>query len=148
MTQAHTIFHSLTGSWVLSRTIPHYGAMVGKAIFSPIPSEKQLLYYRESGIMTTEDTKTAYEFFKDYLYAHPTGSEIIIYFNETPKRVYHRLNLNQNAQCKADHQCNLDSYHGWYDFKNITLGRFQIVQQVKGPKKDYIITTQFSRSSL
>lgn len=143
MTVASTIFSKLPGLWTFCRTIPHFGTMQGKTVFSLIPTEKNLLHYREEGISTTETTGATEKFFKEYLYGI-SQQEMTIYFHETPKRIYHVLKL-ETYRCEADHQCNHDSYHGVYDFEGIDLGHFTITYIVKGPKKDHTIVTQFTK---
>lgn len=111
-----------------------------------MPNEENVLFYKETGVMTLEPSNLSYDFFKEYLYVYSTlSSEITIYFNETPKRIYHTLKLCSEAQYEADHHCHKDSYHGYYDFRDIAQGCFKTICQVKGPKKDYTIVSQFHK---
>ncbi len=144
MTFALAIFSKLPGSWTFSRTIPNFGTMSGRAVFSLMPNEENFLHYREEGVITLAITKTTQAFFKEYIYGC-SQTHITIYFNENPRRTYHVLNLEKKTGCEADHQCNDDSYHGIYDFNEPHQGQFKITYQVKGPKKDSVIVTQFTK---
>lgn len=137
---ARQIFKTLRGTWRLSRQIPEHGTMTGTATFSPLLDDPSL-FYREEGIAHLMGT--SHHFFKEYIYRYE-NSCITIYFHENPKRTYHSLRFDHGVY-KAEHQCNLDHYHSRYDFRDIEKGKWSIECQVKGPKKDYTIHTQFER---
>ena len=146
MTFTFSIFIKLSGSWILSRTVPNYGTMKGRAVFKVIPKENNFLHYREEGIMILEQTKATYDFFREYIYEYSRDA-ITIYFSETPRRIFQVLNLGEFATCEAAHQCVEDDYHGTYNFKNINQGQFEITYKVKGPNKDYVIVSKYIKES-
>lgn len=142
---ARAVFHALIGRWTFSREIPNHGTMQGTASWTPMPEAKNALFYQEKGSATWNNASTPHDFFRNSIYKLE-GNQIVIYFNEMPERVYHVLSLEKmKGTCQSSHTCKLDIYEGTYDFRTIRQGMWKSKCRVKGPKKDYEMTTVYVR---
>jgi hypothetical protein len=137
-----SIFQSLEGSWRFHRVISNAGRIEGRAVFT---RSKDILRYREDGLFFRKDKETLKVFREyDYLY-NREKDQICVYFTEEPKRLFHTLEFYHNLPitAKATHLCQCDTYEALYEFTS--SDEFTLAYCVKGPKKDYSITTIFNR---
>ncbi|HSX13327.1 MAG TPA: DUF6314 family protein [Chlamydiales bacterium] len=147
MTQ--TIFNHFEGSWQFKRITPH-GKMIGVARFTnKTPNE---LHYREEGLfiretipkVSSEDDNEQYthKIFQEYIY-RLENDKIVIYFNEKPPRLFHRLEFTDDSQAFGFHLCKSDQYEAFFHFESPE--KFTVTYLVKGPKKNYTINTTFQK---
>jgi len=134
---------ALPGSWSFDRVIEGQGTMQGVATFTPLDKEK--LAYRERGnLKLLNGTELQAE--REYIFSKSDrGFEV--FFKENPPRLFHEISLSTSVGGElsgdAGHLCNLDNYRSTYTF--LPDGKFVIRHVVSGPRKDYTMTTTYSR---
>jgi hypothetical protein len=142
------VLDRLAGSWSLERVIAgkdaNQGSMNGIAGFRRL--ENGLMAYREEGRLLLPNGE-AFDAFRDYLYDRMAGG-FAVFFPETPPRLFHeiRLRLDRTGALvgAAEHLCGGDHYATGYAFQ--PDGRFVLRHDVRGPRKDYVMTTVYARS--
>jgi len=137
------IFQHMPGAWNFQRVISGFGTVQGTAIFRKL-TEANTLAYREEGILTALNGQIN-KVYREYIYRYDNG-QISVYFED--KRPFHTLQFTQNdfpLSASAGHLCKCDMYDGVYTF--FSEKNFKLYYSVKGPKKDYTITTEFSKVS-
>ncbi|MET4389343.1 hypothetical protein ABIB73_005114 [Bradyrhizobium sp. F1.4.3] len=142
---ASEVMTKLIGSWSFDRVIEGQGTMQGIAIFTRL-NEKSLAY-REQGHLKLSNG-TALQAEREYIFSrHDRGFEV--FFKENPPRLFHGIFLSASfggeLSGSAGHLCNLDDYQSTYTF--LADGRFVVRHVVSGPRKDYTMTTTFTRIS-
>ena len=109
------VMQRLTGSWSFDRVIEGHGTMQGTATFSPLDRER-LAYYEQGNLKLLNG-------------------------------LFHEISLTARSggglSGDAGHLCNLDDYQSTYTF--LPDGKFVIRHVVSGPRKDYTLTTTYSR---
>lgn len=141
---AAAIFSRLAGHWRQARMIAPGGIYRGEASFQV--RDAHWLDYSEQGEITLPDRRQL-QATQRYLFALE-GHSISVYFNEAPPRLFHRLNfaghvVDGAAIAVASHQCGADFYQSTY--KIHSADRFVIVHEVNGPRKAYVMTTDYCR---
>jgi hypothetical protein len=136
------VMKNLSGSWSFDRTIEGHGSMKGVATFTPLGQDS--LAYREEGhLKLVGGTELQAE--REYIYrVRQNGFDVL--FKESPPRLFHEISLVQRGSeyCgNANHLCGLDTYQSTYTF--LAGGNFVIRHVVHGPRKDYTMTTTYSR---
>jgi hypothetical protein len=136
------IFKSLSGKWSLERILGAYGIIEGLATFSE-GHEINILDYRED-FNISNFNQNSMRSYKEYEY-HLLEDKIVKYFKSenNSKRMFYELEFLSDDFAVAQHICNLDRYDVEYKFKN--PGNFKLKYSVKGPRKDYIIETEFTK---
>lgn len=167
-------FRGLQGDWVIDRkiesaisTVPS-GTLHGKASFHPrfpSPDASGKLFdleylYIESGSFTTSTgyTMTAS---RRYVYRYSEVDDILSIWFVKPNSdlevdyLFHDLEFVKPEQAreagalvaKASHLCVEDMYETVYrlPMRGVSLREFEIAHAVKGPNKDYVSTTAYSR---
>jgi len=136
------IFKSLSGKWSLNRVLGAYGEIKGFATFSE-SRDINILDYREDFNISNFNQNSMHSY-KEYEY-HLFESKIVKYFKSEndQRQVFYELKFLRNDFAVAKHMCNLDSYDAEYKFSS--LGNFKLKYSVKGPHKDYIIETEFTK---
>jgi hypothetical protein len=142
---ASEVMARLTGSWSFNRIIEGQGTMQGLATFTPLDEGR--LAYREQGHLTLLNG-TALEAEREYIFSKgDRGFEV--FFKENPPRLFHEIELAASVggalSGSAGHLCNLDDYQSTYTF--LADGRFVVRHVVSGPRKDYTMTTAYTRVS-
>ena len=141
------VLDGLTGCWSLTRIVhgndTNQGSMQGIATFRRL--ESGLMAYREEGRLLLPSGET-FDAFRDYLY-NRISNGFAVFFCETPPRLFHEIKL-RNAGTgalvgTADHRCGDDHYATRYAFQ--PDGGFDIRHDVRGPRKDYTMTTHYAR---
>lgn len=127
------IFDHLEGSWEFQRIVPS-GKMNGIARFTKKSAHEY--HYREEGYFIGG-------FYQEYIYRLEDG-QIVIYFNENPPRLFHRLEFINHSHAYGSHLCQCDLYEAFFHFES--LEKFTIQYIVKGPQKDHSILTYFKFS--
>lgn len=130
------------GPWNIKRSISgsQSGLFTGTAQFSD--AGKDRLYYEEQGFLSLPNSRPAF-CRRSYWYKFCTDDLVQVLFSDN--RPFLMLNFNQEFTAKGQHACGLDCYHAHYYFKS--ENRLFIEFQVKGPEKDYLITSQYGGSS-
>jgi hypothetical protein len=137
----------LAGCWSLERVIAgkdtNQGSMNGIASFRRL--ESGFMAYREEGRLLLPNGE-AFDAFRDYLYDR-VSQGFAVFFPETPPRLFHEIRLHEEATGAlvgaAEHLCGRDHYATRYAFE--PDGRFTVHHDVRGPRKDYAITTVYAR---
>jgi hypothetical protein len=140
------IFYSLKGNWQLNRTISHHGTMTGVANLTLVNTSE--LFYREEGLFASGITRQVFKVYREYLYQYKQNQIDVFHVeNHQPTLLLHTLHFIDDAQkdvlkAVAHHECGRDVYQAVYLFY---VNQFQLTYLVKGPYKDYTITTMFDR---
>ena len=135
-------FDHLAGEWQLEREISSGETFAGKALFSANASGSMALTESGALILESGDEVSASRKWIWSLSNH----ELLIEFAESPPRPYHLIPLqpsNNGWQGKAEHLCIEDNYDGEYFLSDDLL---LVSQKIKGPKKDYSITSRYTRA--
>jgi Family of unknown function (DUF6314) len=140
---ASQVTNRLSGSWSFDRTIEGQGTMQGTAMFTPL--DQDTLIYREQGsLKLLNGTKLQAE--REYIFSRSSGG-FQVFFKENPPRLFHEISLSMRVggglSGGARHLCNLDLYRSTYTF--LPDGRYIIRHVVAGPRKDYTMTTTYTR---
>jgi Family of unknown function (DUF6314) len=137
------VTNKLAGSWSFDRIIEGQGTMQGTAVFTPLDRDR--LVYREQGsLKLLNGTELQAE--REYIFSKSNrGFEV--FFKENPPRLFHEISLSIRVggglSGGARHLCNLDKYQSTYTF--LPDGRYVIRHVVLGPRKDYTMTTTYTR---
>ena len=133
----------LTGSWSFDRVIEGHGTMQGTVTFSPLDRER-LAYYEQGNLKLLNGVELQAE--REYIFGKSDGG-FEVFFKEDPPRLFHEISLTARSggglSGDAGHLCNLDDYQSTYTF--LPDGKFVIRHVVSGPRKDYTMTTTYSR---
>lgn len=138
-----------SGPWALERTVvqrdgPVTAVAEGRAFFSAAgPGE--LLYHEEGSV--TLQPGSRFSFFRSYTYRFSEGV-MQVFFADGPDagtlyQSYAFKDRRDRLELLAVHHCGADVYAGCYELTG--TDHFYLVTSVKGPKKDFEITTLFSR---
>lgn len=145
-----TLFTSLKGDWVITRSIPFHGKFKGRAHFKYISST--LLHYQEEGLLRITQ-KTCYQATREYFYCYRdySNAPIAVYFvnNNAPGELLHALTRQSPSssfpfKANALHHCLHDTYSATYEF--IHDKKFYIDYHIDGPHKKYVINTCYQRA--
>ena len=140
---ADTVFGRLEGSsWALDRRIEGQADMHGTATFQN--REGGMLLYREEGQVRLADGKV-FDAHREYRWGREAGG-FAVFFAESPPRLFHRIELAWEGDAlvgTASHLCTPDSYDSSYRF--LADGSFVVRHVVRGPRKDDVSETVFSR---
>jgi hypothetical protein len=142
---ASQVMTRLAGAWAFDRVIEGQGSMKGLATFASLDAEN--LAYREQGHLKLLNG-IELEAEREYVFRErDRGFEVL--FKENPPRLFHAIELAASdggaLSGSAGHLCNLDDYQSTYTF--LADGRFAVRHVVSGPRKDYTMTTTYTRIS-
>ncbi|KAF2172982.1 hypothetical protein M409DRAFT_62619 [Zasmidium cellare ATCC 36951] len=171
---ARAAFRALQGNWNIRRTIDSAlssfpsGTLEGEASFHPrsptpdatgLPFDLEYLYI-ESGVLFLSNGASM-PAKRRYVYRYSEQrDELSVWFVKPDSDLevdylFHNLafvapsEAEKQGACiaKADHLCVEDMYTTEYKLplKGISLHKFETIHRVRGPSKDYISTTQYSR---
>ncbi|KAK5120220.1 hypothetical protein LTR85_006426 [Meristemomyces frigidus] len=172
---ARAAFRAMQGDWVISRRIVSKdqnfsGILEGQASFHPrfpTPDRSGKIFdleyvYIESGTFKSA-TGMEMRASRRYVYRYSEANDELSVWFVKPDRdlevdyLFHGLQFLRPAEArkadacvaKADHLCVEDMYWTQYTLplKGIALRSFEIKHTVRGPSKDYVATTQYSRPS-
>ena len=142
---ASVVTEKLIGSWSFNRVIEGQATMQGIATFTPL--DQRRLAYRERGHLKLSNG-TELEAEREYIFNNSNGG-FEVFFKENPPRLFHEISLSASVggalSGSAGHLCNLDNYQSSYTF--LADGRFVVRHVVSGPRKDYTMTTTYTRVS-
>lgn len=151
-TQSTTIlqlFESLRGTWQLQRHLGTQGHMQGVAYFRPYG--EGILHYQEEGKATLGPGNT-FAAHREYAYVYDQGTIAVCFWDkkqQQPARLLHPLQFyipqatDPPLMATGTHKCADDRYQAHYRFVNPK--QFRLTYQVKGPRKDYVLTSYFSK---
>ena len=136
---ARDVFSALAGTWELSRTVGDW-KFHGSAVFrAQGPNE---LRYEENGILAKPDNADI-QASRRYIYRYE-ADRIVVYFDERPARIFEILDLkrapNGTWEAQAEHACPPDHYASRYVF---SIGTLLIAHDVRGPRKDYEMVSNY-----
>jgi hypothetical protein len=137
---AHHAYNLLIGKWNFGRQMSGQGCMSGSASF--VQTAPGGLSYQESGLHQLAQGETV-GFYQQYFYRHE-GEDLIVRFADN--RPFHALEFYRASgvlHADAHHLCGADTYKGRYIFHD--SDRFSLIWDVRGPKKNYIIETEYKR---
>lgn len=143
------------GTWQFDRTIifsdsgKQYAKAKGEAIFEQSATVKNELNYRENGKVIVGDSEKGTSFFRRYRYVFHSGNLDIFFQDELTQNFNLYQSYAYEAQihsliAKDKHLCNKDIYEGRFLLDD--TGHFIHTTLIKGPQKDYFITTHFNRT--
>ncbi|ODT84127.1 MAG: hypothetical protein ABS76_01075 [Pelagibacterium sp. SCN 64-44] len=133
---------ALTGEWRIARSVSGQAAMTGLATFTPARGGD--LHYREHGQMVLAGGQS-YDFTRSYFYRFGAGWMEVL-FDEMPPRLFHRVELTRDGASivgEGWHNCQPDTYASRYRFD--LPDAFSIAHRVDGPRKSYLIASEFVR---
>lgn len=131
------VFRWLEGVWTFSRVIQGSGKMKGTATF--IKKTPSTLLYYETGLLKLNDG-AAFESYRNYIYQWK-NKKIAVLFEDG--RFFHELEFETDVDAKGHHECGMDLYRASYRFDGPYS--FELQWAVTGPKKDYMIRTNFEK---
>ncbi len=140
------IFPQLPGNWSFLRNFSTGDHVVGKACFKE--TAPNLLHYQEQGVLIHQGGQ--FTVYRDYFYSFDRlSNEINVYFarNQQPDDLLHTLFFQEAINpiiAAGRHLCKNDCYEVSYHF--LSEYRFEVIYRVKGPRKDYVSTTQYSKT--
>lgn len=136
-------FGSLPGEWRIARRLSNGARFRGTAVFRPTGSNRLLL--QERGKMRLP-TGPVVEAWRDWVWALTPEHWLEIRFAPSAGGgIYHRLRPALTGDVwrgGAVHPCGHDRYCGLYDLAH---RRIAVMQSVRGPAKDYRLTTILRR---
>lgn len=159
MMYIRSIFNRLEGPWAFKRTVISQchtlpsGKVKGSVTFKRV--NENLLHYQEEGTLVTREGKRfnikrkyAYRFMPELLCIKKCFLE-----NNSEERLFYTLDFSCNQtskSCQAEgmHQCLQDNYHALYRFLGEAgdFNAFELLYEVRGPKKAYTSKTYYSVS--
>ncbi len=130
--------YDFAGKWTIGRLIEDRlsgqdGRFEGRAVFRP---DGGALAYREEGRLAL-GTRPAMVATRDYLWREEAGRIVVAYGDGRP---FHDFDP---ARPEARHACPPDDYRVRYDFSR--WPDWVAVWTVSGPRKDYTMTSRYSR---
>ena len=137
---------SFLGEWSVARSIEDRlsGAPATFEGRAWITSDGQGALYEERGVMQLAGGAEM-NAERRYLWRSSAGG-IDVLFDDG--RYFHRVDLSVDlsAECpEAEHWCDPDTYGARYDFSD--WPKWSCVWQVRGPRKDYTMTSVYSRAA-
>lgn len=140
---ASGVTRKLIGSWSFDRVIESQATMQGIATFTPLDSGR--LAYREQGCLKLANG-TEVQAERDYIFSNSDGG-FKVFFREDPPRLFHEISLSASSggalSGRAGHLCKRDDYQSAYMF--LPDGTFVVRHVVSGPRKDYTMSTTYTR---
>ncbi|OAH11964.1 DUF6314 family protein [Streptomyces jeddahensis] len=133
----------LAGSWDVDRTVRDLasgaeGHFSGTTVFGPLNSGDGLLH-EESGTFVWQGTPRPAERTLRFLPGPSAGAALVQFSDGRP---FHDLDLTSGHHV-ADHPCAADLYRG--EFTAQSADRWRTVWRVKGPTKDLVLVTEYTR---
>lgn len=164
MQSTKQIFENLIGIWSIKRVLGNFGTAEGTARFTlQHQGEKnksnQSGQHGDNGINDDllvidyrEDLQVKYDSdapnaentaYKEYVYLYDKSRDKIIK-KFTNGNLFYELSIDFEKQtARGDHLCEKDMYKALYTFSNPQ--NFHLTYFVDGPKKDYLIETEFTK---
>jgi hypothetical protein len=163
------VFRGLQGRWSITRqlesSLPSFptGTFAGTASFHPrYPTSRdytsEYLYVEEgelktdAGLNIPANKRYAYRYSAEsdqvsVWFVKPDGKTIDYFFHDISLLPKEADAYSSGWKAKGTHLCEKDNYDSAYEFRftGATLQALTIKFIVKGPNKDYVSTTQFSR---
>ncbi|MFI6209690.1 DUF6314 family protein [Streptomyces sp. NPDC051041] len=132
----------LEGSWRVARSVRDLasggtGEFSGTTVFDPL--EQGGLLYRESGTFVWRGVARPAERTLRFLPGAAPGTADVRF---TDGRPFHDLDLT-SGRYVADHPCAADLYRGEFTVRD--ADRWRTVWRVRGPAKDLVLTTDYTR---
>jgi len=129
------------GEWRVSRDIAHADGTTacfeGQAVFAP---GSGILRYHEAGELRLGSGQEMHAE-RSYVWSEREDGALEVFFEDG--RPFHQI---IDGASKAEHWCDPDTYEVTYRFEN--WPDWSCRWQVRGPRKDYCMTTHYSRASL
>jgi len=136
----------LCGLWSISRKVSGQASLNGNAQFTPALDGEFL--YREKGVLRLHNGDE-FNAERGYVFRGNDGG-FAVFFDEMPRRLFHEVTLRKSTHPSeliyggdAVHLCGQDIYASSYHFKKD--GTFFIRHDVTGPRKEYVMTTNYVR---
>lgn len=142
MNNSYKIFKSLKGNWRINRTIigpdnTKIGSALGEAVFL---HKLNTCEYEEN--VETEFSHGKVKGSQNYLYKFNKINSVISKHSPDGKMLY-ELNIESSDRAIGEFICEKDEYKATYNF--IDNANFIINYLVKGPNKNYKISTQYQK---
>lgn len=140
--RADQVFERLEGAWALQREIADTARMTGTAVFTRLPSG--LFDYREEARVQLANGRSHAGSQRYFFESAAAGFSV--HFAEEPMRLFHTVIIEAQGDGLAGattHLCVADTYDSRYAFR--PDGSFEVEHTVKGPRKDYVSRTVFTR---
>jgi Family of unknown function (DUF6314) len=139
------VFDLLLGSWNFVREVPQQASMTGRATISLIEDETALYHERTRIALVNGQILNGRQ---HYLYRRSewpiNGFDVLFY---DTRKLFHSLEFspgeNRELLAKASHLCSADLYLSEYKLDG--AAKFSVRHTVRGPRKDYVVKTIYSR---
>lgn len=148
-------YHFFKGAWSFNRDIKIdngitiYGTATGNAVFEPKTefTDCNTLIYSEKGMLTISQTQVTSTFHRSFRYVF--ADTMAVYFNDRVDigKLYQEYRSDENKQTFTSsdaHLCVADNYNA--EYKIFDDKSFRLIQSIQGPKKDFLIITDFQKS--
>ncbi|MFF7141959.1 DUF6314 family protein [Streptomyces nodosus] len=134
----------LAGRWRVERTVRDLasgetGHFSGTTVFSPLEDGRDGLLHQESGTFVWRGTPRPAERTLWFLTGPAAGTAEVRF---TDGRFFHDLDLATGRHV-ADHPCAADLYRGEFTVRD--ADHWRTVWRVRGPAKDLVLTTDYTR---
>lgn len=135
-------YQYLLGQWCFYREIAPHGHAQGIAEFLPMTNKENYLYYQEQG-QFFPNNQQHFRMQRDYIYVCEENIIDIYHARSgTQGDFFLKLVFESNTPAAmATHLCVKDLYQA--KFSLINTQTFQIDYHVEGPKKNYLIHTEY-----
>jgi len=141
MKSSKEIFKYFVGSWDINRIVGHIGIAQGVAKFV-LKDSHNILYREDLNVLYNNSTKPE-SAYKEYIYIYNQDTQKIMK-KFTDNRLFYELTHDFNGRkAYGEHLCECDNYKATYEFLNQDC--FTLSYDVRGPQKDYVIETKFTR---
>ncbi|WP_405934979.1 DUF6314 family protein [Streptomyces longwoodensis] len=134
----------LAGGWRVRRSVRDLasgdvGAFEGATVFRPSAEDGGGLLHHERGTFTWRSVARPAERTLRFLPGPVPGTAEVRFADG---RFFHDLDLTRGRHV-ADHPCSADLYRG--EFTVLDADRWRTVWRVRGPAKDLLLTTDYTR---
>lgn len=136
------VLQQLVGEWELSREMPGESKAFGTASFTP--NVDSLLYHEDVVFCDADLQLVAYQKYEYRL--GKSGIDIYFVLGENAGKRFMSLHIENGTsgmRARDLHVCKDDEYTGIFEFRNPDC--FVTRYDVKGPRKDYTIRTEYRR---
>jgi Family of unknown function (DUF6314) len=137
-----SLLGSLTGSWLLRRSIDNGVSMSGTATIVSL-DDGRFAYHERGWLRLPGGQEIDAE--RRHLFDERDDG-FSVFFAESPPRLFHRVVLDRSGSSfvgEGSHLCSEDRYDSRYRFDGDNS--FTIEHAVAGPRKRYKIQTRYSR---
>ena len=138
---SYEIFRNLEGKWSINRNIKGIGYGKGRASFTKSTDDQNVLCYSERLDLHLGENQHYSNAHQEYKFIYDPERMCLEKYTSAESLMY-RLEIT-GKKARGLYLCSPDKYIATYDFIDDNL--FTLTYFVSGPRKDYIIVTEFEK---